>query len=131
MQQALHERSSLEADLRQGLQRGEFHVHPPGRRRPQGATSRAPKPWRAGTTQRGAIPPIEFIPLAEQTGLILPLGQHILHTACQQLVRWALTPETAHLSVAVNVSARQFRQPDFCRAGAAHPAARPAPTEGA
>ena len=113
MQQALHERSSLEADLRQGLQRGEFHVHYQAVVDHQGHVKGAEALARWSHPERGAISPIEFIPLAEQTGLILPLGQHILHTACQQLVRWALTPETAHLSVAVNVSARQFRQPDF------------------
>ena len=113
MQQALHERSSLEADLRQGLQRGEFHVHYQAVVDHQGHIKGAEALARWNHPERGAIGPIEFIPLAEQTGLILPLGQHILHTACQQLVRWALTPETAHLSVAVNVSARQFRQPDF------------------
>ena len=113
MQQALHERSSLEADLRQGLQRGEFHVHYQAVVDHQGHIKGAEALARWNHPERGAISPIEFIPLAEQTGLILPLGQHILHTACQQLVRWAGQQETAHLSVAVNVSARQFRQPDF------------------
>ena len=113
MQQALHERSSLEADLRQGLQRGEFHVHYQAVVDHQGHIKGAEALARWNHPERGAIGPIEFIPLAEQTGLILPLGQHILHTACQQLVRWADQQETAHLSVAVNVSARQFRQPDF------------------
>src|SRR5690606_20362590 len=50
---------------------------------------------------------------AEQTGLILPLGEKILRAACEQLVRWAASEQTAHLSMAVNVSARQFRQLDF------------------
>jgi len=113
MQQALHERSSLEADLRQGLQRGEFHVHYQAVVDHQGHIKGAEALARWNHPERGAIGPIEFIPLAEQTGLILPLGQHILHTACQQLVRWANRQETAHLSIAVNVSARQFRQPDF------------------
>ncbi len=113
MQQALHERSSLEADLRQGLQRGEFHVHYQAVVDHQGHIKGAEALARWNHPERGAIGPIEFIPLAEQTGLILPLGQHILHTACQQLVRWADQQETAHLSIAVNVSARQFRQPDF------------------
>lgn len=63
--------------------------------------------------QRGMVSPAEFIPLAEDTGLILPLGQWVLETACAQLARWASRPGMAQLTVAVNVSARQFHQRDF------------------
>ena len=62
---------------------------------------------------QGMVSPAEFIPLAEETGLILPLGQWVLETACAQLAAWSLRPDMAHLTVAVNVSAHQFRQPDF------------------
>ena len=113
MQQALHARSSLEADLRQSLLRGELFVHYQAVVDHQGHIKGAEALARWNHPERGTISPVEFIPLAEQTGLILPLGQHILHTACQQLVRWAGAQETAHLTIAVNVSARQFRQPDF------------------
>ena len=51
--------------------------------------------------------------MAEQTGLILPLGQWVLETACRQLAAWAGSPATARLTMSVNVSARQLRQPDF------------------
>ncbi|MBV5331886.1 EAL domain-containing protein, partial [bacterium] len=67
--------------------------------------------WRH--PERGIVSPAEFIPVAESSGLILPLGHWVLHTACQQLATWALRPEMAHLTMAVNVSARQFRWPDF------------------
>jgi EAL domain-containing protein (putative c-di-GMP-specific phosphodiesterase class I) len=63
--------------------------------------------------RRGMVSPIEFIPIAEQTSLILPLGQWVLQAACKQLALWALQPELAELTIAVNVSARQFRHPDF------------------
>lgn len=63
--------------------------------------------------ERGLVSPAEFIPLAEETGLILPLGNWVLHTACAQLAVWAQRPDTAHLSVSVNVSVRQFYQSDF------------------
>ena len=63
--------------------------------------------------EQGMISPGLFIPLAEQSGLILPIGHWVLEQACKQLRSWAEHPKTASLSVAVNVSARQFRQPDF------------------
>ncbi len=60
--------------------------------------------------ERGLVPPAHFIPLAEENGLIVPLGRWVLQTACAQLAAWARDPATARLSIAVNVSARQFRQ---------------------
>jgi EAL domain-containing protein (putative c-di-GMP-specific phosphodiesterase class I) len=59
------------------------------------------------------VPPAEFIPVAEETGLILPLGQWVLDKACSQLANWSRQISMAHLTVAVNVSARQFHQNDF------------------
>jgi EAL domain-containing protein (putative c-di-GMP-specific phosphodiesterase class I) len=63
--------------------------------------------------QRGLLPPGEFITLAEETGLIVSLGHWVLEEACRQLVAWAQNPASAQLVLAVNVSARQFRHPDF------------------
>ena len=63
--------------------------------------------------KRGMVSPVEFIPLAEETGLILPIGAWVLETACQQLAAWADQPAMAHLCIAVNVSARQFRESNF------------------
>ncbi len=113
MQAAVNARSNLEADLRQGLARGELLVHyqPVVDHQSQLLGAEALVRWRH--PERGMISPGDFIPLAEQTGLILPLGQYVLQTACEQLQRWGQHPSTAHLTVAVNVSARQFRQPAF------------------
>ena len=113
MQAAVNARSNLEADLRQGLARGELLVHyqPVVDHQATLLGAEALVRWRH--PQRGMISPGDFIPLAEQTGLILPLGQYVLQTACEQLQRWSQHPETAHLSISVNVSARQFRQPGF------------------
>jgi diguanylate cyclase len=62
---------------------------------------------------RGLVPPSEFIPLAEQTGLILDIGNWVIKEGCVQLENWAKKPELSHLSLSVNVSAEQFHQPDF------------------
>ena len=63
--------------------------------------------------ERGMIPPAEFIPLAEESGLILALGRWVLESACAQLAAWASDARRTRLKIAVNVSARQFRQDDF------------------
>jgi diguanylate cyclase (GGDEF)-like protein/PAS domain S-box-containing protein len=63
--------------------------------------------------RRGILLPDEFIALAEETDLILPLGNWVLETACNQLAAWAQREETSHIVIAVNVSVRQCRQPDF------------------
>ena len=59
------------------------------------------------------VPPDQFIPLAEETGLILPIGRWILESACAQLKRWSKDPHCEHLNVAVNVSAKQFHRAEF------------------
>jgi EAL domain-containing protein (putative c-di-GMP-specific phosphodiesterase class I) len=63
--------------------------------------------------QRGMVSPAEFIPVAEQTGLILPIGAWVLRTACEQLAAWAHHPDKADLTLAVNLSARQLRHAEF------------------
>jgi EAL domain-containing protein (putative c-di-GMP-specific phosphodiesterase class I) len=63
--------------------------------------------------ENGLIPPMQFIPLSEDTGLIVPIGLWVLQTACAQLSVWQHDASMRDLSLAVNVSARQFRQPDF------------------
>ncbi len=68
---------------------------------------------RWNQAERGMISPAEFIPLAEETGLILPIGHWILRQGCETLVDWASYPETRELKLAVNISSRQLSQTDF------------------
>jgi len=116
MQEAVSARSAMESDMRQALQRGEFRLlYQPvvdSRGRILGVEALV----RWNHPQRGHISPAEFIPLAEKTGLILPLGRWVLQTACRQLVSWSSNPRMAHLTMAVNVSAREFRDPAFVEA---------------
>src|SRR5690606_17328741 len=63
--------------------------------------------------QRGLVSPTSFIPLAEETGLIVPIGRWVLETACMQLARWAAEPDRASLPISVNVSARQILDDRF------------------
>jgi diguanylate cyclase (GGDEF)-like protein/PAS domain S-box-containing protein len=113
MQAAVNARLHLEADMRQGLERGEFSVHyqPVVDERARLVGAEVLLRWRHPV--RGMVSPAEFIPLAEQSGLILQLGRFVLQQACAQLARWAQGPATAHLGLSVNVSARQFRHADF------------------
>ena len=79
--------------------------------------------------QRGLVAPGEFIPLAEETGLILPIGRWVLQTACERLNAWAADRRFRDLHLSVNVSARQFGQPDFVEQVAETLGATGAPAE--
>ncbi|RZJ56660.1 MAG: EAL domain-containing protein [Acidovorax sp.] len=113
MQAAVSNRSALEADLRRGLQERELVLYyqpvVDGKGRLMGAEALVR--WKH--PRRGLVSPAEFIPLAEQTGLILPIGQWVLEAACAQLVAWSRHSLTRQFFLSVNVSVRQFRQPDF------------------
>jgi diguanylate cyclase (GGDEF)-like protein/PAS domain S-box-containing protein len=113
MQAVVAARSALEFDLRQGLLRKELLLHYQPVVNELGVVVGAEALVRWMNPQRGMISPGEFIPLAEATGLILPLGEWVLEQACAQLKLWSMHLDTAHLALAVNVSARQFRQPEF------------------
>ena len=113
MQAAATARSALEGDIRQGLQRHEFLLHYQPVVDASGQVLGAEALVRWQHPQRGMVPPGEFIALAEQTGLILPLGRQVLALACSQLARWAQAPRTAGWTLAVNVSAQEFRQAEF------------------
>ena len=113
MQAVVAARSALEFDLRQGLLRKELLLYYQPVVNQHGAVVGAEALVRWMNPQRGMISPGEFIPLAEATGLILPLGEWVLEQACAQLKVWSAHLDTDHLTLAVNVSARQFRQPEF------------------
>ena len=113
MQAVITTRVKLETDIRQGILKGEFLLYYQPQINREGRTVGAEVLLRWPHSQRGMVSPAEFIPLAEDTGLILPLGNWVLETACTQLSLWSKAPLTQDLTLAVNVSARQFRQPDF------------------
>ncbi|MES2878924.1 MAG: EAL domain-containing protein [Pseudomonadota bacterium] len=113
MQAAVSARAALEADLRDGLKREQFVLHYQPQVNDAGHVTGAESLLRWQHPQRGLVPPNEFIPLAEDTGLILPLGNWVLETACRQLAQWAADPARAELCMAVNVSAGQMHQTDF------------------
>jgi diguanylate cyclase (GGDEF)-like protein/PAS domain S-box-containing protein len=113
MQDSINARASLESELRLGLEKHQFELYyqiqVDETQRPLGAETLI----RWVHPERGLISPLHFIPLAEETGLILPLGRWVLETACAQLRKWQQDPLMRHLVLAVNVSAKQFRQAGF------------------
>jgi diguanylate cyclase (GGDEF)-like protein/PAS domain S-box-containing protein len=118
MQAVVSARAAMEAGLRAGLGQGQFLLHYQAQVTHAGAgkTDRiegAEVLVRWLHPQLGMVSPAEFIALAEDTGLILPLGEWVLETACQQLAAWAGKPQFAELTLAVNVSAKQFHQDGF------------------
>jgi diguanylate cyclase (GGDEF)-like protein/PAS domain S-box-containing protein len=113
MQQRVCESVALEEEIRLALPRQDFTLHYQPIVDVAGRFSGFEALVRWTHPQRGSIRPDEFIPLAEKTGLILPLGHWVLEEACRQLVLWASNSCMRHWTVAVNVSARQFRQLDF------------------
>lgn len=104
---------SLMAALRGALARGQFELYYQPQVQANGQVVAAEALLRWSQPNRGQVPPGVFIPLAERSGLIVPLGNWTLHEACMQLKHWASVPHMATLSIAVNVGAQQFRQPDF------------------
>jgi diguanylate cyclase (GGDEF)-like protein/PAS domain S-box-containing protein len=113
MQSRIMARASLEKDLRQGLLRSEFRIYfqvkVDAQQQPIGAEVLV----RWQHTERGLVSPASFIGLAEESGLIVPLGRLVFGAACAQLHAWAVQPDRCALSLSVNVSPKEFLQPDF------------------
>lgn len=106
-------RAALEDDIRNSLDKGQFvlYYQPLVSFKNRLIGVEALIRWLH--PERGIIQPDEFIPAAEASGLIVPLGLMVLQNACDQLAKWACIPKMAELSIAVNVSAIQFHQPQF------------------
>jgi diguanylate cyclase (GGDEF)-like protein/PAS domain S-box-containing protein len=112
MQSALEERVALETALRKAIP-GQLLLHYQPQVDDKGGIFGAEVLVRWLHPEKGLINPGEFIPLAEDTGLILPLGHWVLETACRQLTLWETRHATRDLRLAVNVSALQFHQDNF------------------
>jgi EAL domain-containing protein (putative c-di-GMP-specific phosphodiesterase class I) len=112
MEVAVKARTALEGDLRAAVEAQQFLLHYQAQVA-GGQVTGAEVLVRWKHPERGMVSPAEFIPIAEETGLILSLGHWVLETACAQLAGWATQPAMSHFTLAVNVSARQLSQPDF------------------
>jgi diguanylate cyclase (GGDEF)-like protein/PAS domain S-box-containing protein len=113
MQAEVTARATLEMDVREALEKHEFLLYYQAQVTAERQLTGVEALLRWQHPKRGLVSPDQFITLAEKTGLILPLGHWVLETACTQLVQWAQHPALADLTLAVNVSARQFHQRDF------------------
>ena len=113
MQAVVTTRVGLEEGLRQAVMGHQFLLHYQPQVNSGGRVLGAEALLRWQHPQRGLVFPGEFIPVIEETGLILPVGQWVLEKACESLVAWSKRPEMKNLTIAVNVSARQFHQHDF------------------
>ncbi|AEJ01128.1 diguanylate cyclase/phosphodiesterase with PAS/PAC sensor(s) [Nitrosomonas sp. Is79A3] len=106
-------RATFEKDFQEGINKNQFLLYYQAQMNSDMFLLGAEALVRWQHPKYGIVSPAEFIPLAEETGLILPLGHRVLETACYQLSTWANQPKMAHLTISVNVSARQFHQEDF------------------
>jgi diguanylate cyclase (GGDEF)-like protein/PAS domain S-box-containing protein len=112
LQAAVNARATMEEDLREAIGTYELKLYyQPQRMGPHMLGVEALLRWKHPL--RGNIPPSAFIPLAEETGLILPLGNWVLEAACHQIAAWERHPQGSKVPVSVNISARQLHQPDF------------------
>jgi diguanylate cyclase (GGDEF)-like protein/PAS domain S-box-containing protein len=113
LQAEITARALLVRDLRHALERNEMRLYYQPVVDSEGRILGVEALVRWQHPTRGVVPPVHFIPLSEQINLIQPIGQWVLQTACAQLAQWAVHPARAHWTMAVNVSERQFNDPDF------------------
>ncbi|MDP2006824.1 MAG: EAL domain-containing protein [Rubrivivax sp.] len=113
MQAGQAARAAMEHDLRRALGAGQMCLHFQGVVDETQGTVGAEALLRWQHPQHGLLRPEQFLPLAEQNGLIVPIGMWVVETACEQLGRWAAMGAPGQLHLAVNISARQFREEGF------------------
>lgn len=113
MQSSITARVALENDLRHALPENQFRLHYQIQAHHDGRIIGAEVLLRWQHPERGLIPPVKFIALAEETGLIQSIGHWVLESACTQLRLWQQSPYARDLQLAVNISARQFHRPNF------------------
>jgi diguanylate cyclase (GGDEF)-like protein/PAS domain S-box-containing protein len=113
MQAAVAHKAALEEGLRHAIERRELVLHYQPQVDHDGRIAGAEALLRWVTSAGRSVSPAEFIPLAEESELILHIGAWVLDTGCAQLCRWQSAPSTQHLRLAINVSARQLLDPDF------------------
>jgi diguanylate cyclase (GGDEF)-like protein/PAS domain S-box-containing protein len=113
MQELITSRADMEHEIRQAIAKQQFQLYYQVQMSSEDQPLGAEALIRWHHPELGMIPPFQFIPLAEETGLILPIGQWVLDTACAQLKIWEQNKLTQHLTLSVNVSAKQFHQSNF------------------
>ena len=113
MQTALEARAAIESDLRHALAERQFSLHYQAQIDDAGRIFGAEALVRWIHPQRGMVSPVQFIPIAEESSLIIDIGHWVLETACRQIALWSNDEQKCNLTLAVNVSARQFKLPDF------------------
>ncbi|MFN7713058.1 MAG: putative bifunctional diguanylate cyclase/phosphodiesterase [Curvibacter sp.] len=113
LESAIALRVQTENDLRSALSGGQLLLHYQAQVNHTGRLTGCEVLVRWQHPRRGLVAPMEFIPVAEATGLIVPIGQWVLEEACSQLASWATQADLMHLTISVNVSALQFRRPQF------------------
>ncbi len=113
MQTLISQRAQLESDLQMALHEGQLMLYYQPQFMLDGRIVGAEALLRWQHPQRGMVSPAEFIPVAEESGLIVQIGQWVLQTVCQQLAAWSQDARYAHLQLSANVSARQFRHAEF------------------
>ena len=113
MHDTIKKRAALEKELYEAIEQQQFQLYYQIQTNSIGYPVGAEVLIRWNHPERGLMSPIEFIPLAEETGLILPIGHWVLETTCAQLKIWQQHPFTQKLELSVNVSAKQFYQAEF------------------
>jgi diguanylate cyclase (GGDEF)-like protein len=113
MQEVITARVNIENELHRAIEQEQFQLHYQVQVDSTGDPFGAEALIRWQHPKRGLISPLHFIPVAEETGLIIGIGQWVIETACAQLKRWEQDPLTSHLTLSVNVSAKQLFQTEF------------------